>query len=102
MGVLNLVFILVAVPVFFFMITWAAVTTYRLLFPEKPLPLERHPVLVREKAAGRRTVSVGVRQIKEDQRYFRTAHARAHYDYFLGYSEGVPEVWVEDLWQRRN
>ena len=31
----------VAVPVLFFMLTWAVVTAYRLLFPEEPRPPEK-------------------------------------------------------------
>lgn len=103
MGIVYLVFLVIAIPVVFFMLTWAVVTAGRLLFPEQPQPLARDPVRIRQRAtAGGVSVPVGVREIREDQRLSRQGPATAPYLYAYGASEGLPERWREDLWQRRN
>ncbi len=103
MGIVYLVILLVAVPVFLFLLTWAVVTACRLLAPERPQPFERDPVAVRQQAAARgEHVPVGVREIREDQRLVYGEHARARYHYAGGASAGLPPIWMEDLWRRRN
>jgi hypothetical protein len=92
--------LIVAVPMLFFMATWAIVTAYRILRPEEPLPLERRPVEMRRRATARGVpVPVGARDIREDQRYRRTTVV---YQFYEGDSDGVPLQWREDLWLRRN
>ncbi len=90
---------LVFVPVLFFMLVWAVVTAGRILFPERPLPFDRefslrgwtmrprHRALVHV-AAPRATTMPHV--------------AQAVYHFEEGHSDGLPEVWVDDLWLRRN
>lgn len=103
MGTLYLIFLIVAVPVFFFMLTWAIVTACRLLFPEQPLPPERDPVVIRKHAASEGvSVPVGVREIREDQRHQRQTVPPTPYIYAYGSSDGFPDSWQEDLWRRRN
>ncbi|NBC17894.1 MAG: hypothetical protein GVY18_11335 [Bacteroidetes bacterium] len=97
-------FAVVAMPVLFFALVWVAVTAYRLLYPEKPLPFERDPILVRRQAAATgKDVPVGVREIREDQQHLQTMRSRTTpYHYLDGVSDGFPETWADDLWQRRN
>ena len=103
---MNIVYVLFAVivaPVLFFMLTWALVTVYRLLFPDEPAPSEQDPVVDRQHATSRgEYVPVGAREIREDRRYYLRAHPPASYLYVYGESEGLPELWTEDLWRRRN
>ena len=93
----------VTVPVLFFMLTWAVVTAYRLLFPEVRRPPKKNPVVVRKIITARGThVPVGTREIREDQRHYYTEHPPAHYTYAYGESDGFPEKWDEDLLRRQN
>jgi len=92
------IFAVVAVPIFFFMLTWVIVTVYRICFPEEPLSFEQDPLLVRHQAHAGAGVLVGARDIHQDQQ--RRPYKAAAYTY--GNSDGLPEVWVADLWQRRN
>lgn len=103
MSVVYVILAVVAVPVLFFMLTWAVVTVCRLVFPEEPVPAEHDPVLVRQEAALQGAyVPVGAREIREDRRYHLRAYPPAPYRYVHGVSEGLPEIWAEDLWRRRN
>ncbi len=92
--------LIVAVPMLFFMATWAIVTAYRILRPEEPRPFEEHPVEMRRRATARGIPApVGAREIREDQRHRRAAGV---YQFYEGDSEGLPLQWREDLWLRRN
>ena len=95
--------ILVA-PLIFFLLMWGAATTYRIYFPEQPLPFEKDAFVRRRKAtAAGQHVPVGLREIREDQRRSQRARARGAYCYDGGYvSAGVPSTWLDDLRQRRN
>ena len=100
---MSIVYVLFAViaPVLFFMLTWAIVTAYRLVFPDELS--EQDPVVDRQDATSRgEYVPVGAREIREDRRYYLRAHPPAPYLYVYGESEGLPELWTEDLWRRRN
>ena len=100
---MYLVFALIAVLTLFFMLAWVIVTVSRLCFPEKPLPLDRDPVMIRHRAmASGESVPVGVREIREDQQRYRVAHRLVPYVYLEGGSDGFPAAWREDLWRRRN
>ena len=91
------------IPVLFFMLTWAVVTAYRLLFPEESHPPQKDSVVVRRVAAARgEYVPVGAREIREDQREYFSEHLSASYTYTYGESEGFPEKWDKDLLRRRN
>ncbi len=93
----------VVIPVVFFMLTWAVVTAYRLLFPEEPAPPQKDPVVIRRVAAARgEYVPVGAREIREDQRQYFSEQAPAFYTYAYGESDGFPEKWHQDLLRRRN
>ena len=93
----------VTVPVLFFMLTWAVVTAYRLLFPEEPQPPEKDPVVIRKVTTAQgKHVPVGAREIREDQRHYYSEHPPASYTYLYGESDGFPQKWDEDLSLRRN
>ena len=103
MSIVYVLFAVVALPVFFFMLTWVIVTAYRLVFPDEPVPSEHDPVMDRQQAASRgEYVPVGAREIREDRRHYLRAHPPTPYLYVYGESEGLPEFWREDLWRRRN
>lgn len=91
-------------PLIFFMLTWAIATAYRLYFPERPLPFDQDPVMLRWRSAARgKGMPVGVREIQADQRHRRRKAARERsYHYAWGGSDGFPAQWEEDLWRRRN
>lgn len=103
MHVTSLIFLLVAVPVAFCMLTWVVATIYRLYFPETsigsaPARIVRLPPRLRPTNMAE---AVGVREIKENQRrQFGSSVAR--YSYANGFSNGVPNDWVDDVWRRRN
>lgn len=101
--VTSLIFLIVAVPILFCMITWVAATAYRLYFPEKPLPLERELTFVShiESTPSQLPVPIGVREIKEDERRRRLSQSTS-YQFTNGMSSGVPSDWLDDVWQRRN
>lgn len=101
---MQLVFVFVAILIFFCMFTWVAVTIYRICFPEKPLPIERDPVMQRHHARLSGTmIPVGARDISEEQRAYVMEQMRAHGTVYLpAYPEGLPQAWEEDLQMRRN
>lgn len=101
--VTSLIFLLVAIPILFCMITWVAATAYRLYFPEKPVPLERELAFVSraEPTSSELLVPIGVREIKEDERRRRLSESTS-YQFTNGMSNGVPSDWLDDVWCRRN
>lgn len=104
MQVVSLIFIIVAVPIIFCMVTWVAATAYRLYFPEKPLPLETQLSFVSQAdhAAINLAVPVGVREIKEDQQRWQRKESITSYHFSCGISTGLPSCWLDDVWRRRN
>jgi hypothetical protein len=100
-----LLFATIVGPIFFFLLAWVVATVYRLYFPERPLPFEKDPIVVRERAtASGRSLPVGVREIRADQRRRNRQHEpQVEYEYrpWSG-PESFPEEWREDLWLRRN
>ena len=101
----NLValFAIVVVPILFFMITWVAITACRLLFPPEHEEVVEDPGKIRYIATQEGySIPVGVREIKEDQRFYsdKLAHTTYHYEY--GDSEGLPLSWFEEIVNRRN
>lgn len=101
--VASLIFLIVAIPIVFCMITWVVATAYRLYFPEKTRPLERDLTFVSQfkPAHPELPVPIGVREIKEDERRRRLSQS-ASYLFTHGMSSGVPSDWLDDVWQRRN
>lgn len=97
-------FAILIAPLLFFLVTWVAATAYRIYFPERPLPFENDPVLVRRRAAATGAeVPVGFREIREDQlRLQRERMTAPSYFYAGSASEGLPSDWMDDLWRRRN
>ena len=94
---------IVAVPILFFMLTWVAVTACRILFPPEESEVDQDPGRIRHIATKKGySIPVGVREIREDQRYFteQINHTTYHYEY--GDSEGLPMGWYEELVNRRN
>ncbi|NBC84940.1 MAG: hypothetical protein GVY25_01955 [Bacteroidetes bacterium] len=103
---MPLLFFTILGPIIVFLLLWVAATAYRIYFPEQPLPFERDPVVLREKArrAGQ-SVPVGIREIRADQRRQKRKDAQVlspDYHYSWGGSDGFPDAWREDLWRRRN
>lgn len=100
-----LLFATIVGPIFFFLLAWVVATAYRLYFPERPLPFENDPVVVRERAtASGKTLPVGVREIRADQRRRQRQHEpQVEYEYrpWSG-PEAFPEEWRHNLWLRRN
>jgi len=97
-----LFFVLIG-PVLVFLIIWVGATVYRIYYPELPLPFEQDSVVQRERASLEgKSVPVGVREIRADQRRERRQENVTVYNYAWGGSEGLPEEWHEDLWRRRN
>lgn len=97
-----LFFVLVG-PILVFLLIWAGAAVYRLYYPEHPLPFKQDSVFKRAQATSNGDcVPVGVREIRADQRREGRRENVTIYNYAWGASEGVPESWREDLWQRRN
>lgn len=95
-------FVAAALPALLFMAIWTAVTVFRILYPERPLPFGRDGVAERQAARARGDVlKVGVREIREDLQIHSRELTRS-YDLVGGCSHGIPEVWLEDLYRRRN
>jgi hypothetical protein len=101
---MYLILAILAAPLLFFMIIWALVTAYRIYFPEKPLPFEKAPVMMRRQArAAGHSMPVGVREIRADQRDRYRVPAAPSYNYTDGFApEGLPADWKDELWLRRN
>lgn len=103
MSTTTIIFATVAIPVLFFMLTWVITTSYRICFPEEPLPFEKDRAALRKRApTSGQSVPVGVREIREDQRRCRSQRAEALYHYAEGTSVGLPPLWIEDVERRRN
>ena len=97
-------FMMVVVPVMLFLVIWAVVTAMRIWMPERPLPLESEPHVMRRIAAARgEQMPVGFQEIREDQRrYVRQQFGDQPYHYFPGEPGLFPLEWLEDVHQRRN
>lgn len=94
--------VVAAVPVAVFVAVWSAVTIFRILYPERPLPLGRDGAAERRAARSRgEAVGVGFREIREDMRTHARELARP-YHHAGGCSHGIPESWIEDVHRRRN
>lgn len=92
-GALIAGFFAVAVPAILLLSVWAAVTAWRLLFPDEPAPMD--PVSRRRRATAQgEFVPVRLRDIVEDQR------ARQSVATDGDLPDGHP--LAEDLWLRRN
>lgn len=95
-------FVVFAVPAIILMAVWASVTLWRVLVPERPLPLLQDKATERRAAVARgESVKVGFREIHEDMRVHTRDLARP-YHHAGGCSDGFPASWLEDLDRRRN
>ena len=100
-------FFVMALPLLIFASIWAIVTSLRICFPERPLPLfgeDPAAKALRMKLPQGEVVRVGVRQIRENHRREVLHHGEVDYTYdpILGYTDRFPDAWVEDLVLRRN
>ncbi len=94
--------VVAAVPVAVLMAVWSAVTMYRVLRPEHPLPFVRDEAAERRAACARgESVGVGFREIRDDMRLHVRDLSRP-YHHAGGCSHGFPEAWIEDVYRRRN
>ena len=115
MNVYTLLFLFVGLSVFFFLLVWVVVSTYRICFPEKQIPFHetaRQFRLLSFAGMDARRMTVGVhryhpqrsisaREIRSSHRRRQQTRAREPVQYIVG--EGtVPETWREELWIRRN
>ncbi len=100
---IALLFVMVIIPIIFFLIVWGATMAYRICVPEQARPFEREPVYIREQA--RRVgepVSVGFKEIREDQQRFMR-NSDTDYQYIRGMAGGgLPLAWIKDLQERCN
>lgn len=95
-------FVVAALPALIFMAIWTAVTAFRILFPERALPLGRNGLAERQAARTRGGAQeVGFREIREDVRMHTRELSRSHDLVGCG-SHGIPEAWLDDLYRRRN
>ena len=96
------VLVAVAVPTAILMVVWTLVAVSRILVPEQPLPFVRDEVAERRAASARgESVGVGFREIHDDMR----VHVRelaCPYRHAVGHPYGIPDVWVADVYRRRN
>lgn len=100
---MSFLFLLLIGPVLFLLLLWVGATVYRLYHPEHPLPFEEDPVVKRERATAEGTpIPVGVREIRADQRRTYRQSDTGEYHYAWGGSDGIPESWHQQLWNRRN
>ena len=95
-------FVVAALPVLIFMAIWTAVTVFRILYPERSIPIGRNGIAERQAARERGdAVKVGFREIREDM-HIHTRELSRSYDLVGGASHGIPEAWIDDLHRRRN
>ncbi len=101
---MHVLFLTIVGPILFFLLTWVVATAYRLYFPEQPLVFDNDPIVLREERAREgQSIPVGVREIREDQRRNRQlGRTSPDYRYAWGGSDGFPDAWKDDIWQRRN
>lgn len=92
-------FFLVAVPAILLMTVWAAVTAYKLLFPDDALPFAPSGQRRRRMARGE-SVPVRFRDILEDERARQSVPAPPHDA--DGASTPPSNPLFDDLWLRRN
>ena len=99
-------FVIAAVPALLLMLVWSAVTTMRILFPERPLPppdvgAER----LRRSLRTGEAVPVRLRDIVDAQRAQAAeldAARQAARDEAPGATPAAPHPFIADLWLRRN
>jgi hypothetical protein len=100
-------FVMIAVPLGVAVAVWAVVTMFRVLFPERPLPVLLDPARERrDRTARGEAVPVGFREIYEEMPVhagrlalpYRLDRERVH----SGLPGHVPEPWRDDLYLRRN
>lgn len=97
-----LVFVFTAVPLLFFVATWMVVTVCRLYTPTSAAVQDDSLWAFVRQQSLREPLPVGARQIREDQRRYQRTLAGEPYQFLVGASEGLPQAWQDDLWQRRN
>ena len=103
MPALIALFAIVIVPILFFMLTWVVITACRLFFPTPPPVIGQDPGELRRIATREGySVPVGIREIREDQRFLSNQSQEVFYHYEYGDSEGLPLSWYEELINRRN
>lgn len=99
-----MIFVMMVIPIAFFMIVWTIGVAYRLLAVEEPNPTPNDVAVLRKRMAEEGMgVPVGIREIREDQRCldaFGDSSEEYVYEGLPRYS--LPHCWIENLEQRRN
>ncbi len=97
------VFTAVGIVLLACLLTWTVVISLKIWERDDPVALKRESVLVRREAAeAGMALPVGAREIREDQQFSEEAQAVLPYEYGPLGSSGIPAVWHDDLWIRRN
>lgn len=102
---LNLILFLLMLfaPTLLIVTAWGLTTLYRIYFPERLIPLDEDPFFLKKRAIEQgEVVSVGVFEIYEAQQKRRQEGPTVPYFYYEQTSEGWPDEWTLDLWERRN
>lgn len=100
---IKLLFVLAVGSSVFLMVVWAAATVYRVLYPERTVP-----ILDRWVSEGETEEPIGVEQIRDDRdasgdrREAEYRYSREEDSWWRGRSRSIPEQWTDDLWRRRN
>lgn len=96
-------FLVAVLPALVLMAIWTAITGFRILRPEQPLPFVRDPAAKRREATARgETVPVGFREIHEDLRAYARSLPLPHHGCVAGGLPHASEPWMDDLHRRRN
>ena len=97
------IFLLVFSPTLVVVFSWFAVSAYRLYQPERTLSIEDDSQYIRQiLLRSGKVLPVGVHEIFEDERRRQLERPPIRYEYHDTMSNGLPEEWQHDLWQRRN
>ena len=94
--------VLVVVPVMFCMVSWVLFTASRLFTIEDSQGLEHSAYALRKRSRMKgATVSVSSRSAADD-RYIMLLPSVNAYKFRDQESNGIPNLWHDDIWLRRN
>lgn len=95
--------VLVVVPVVFCMVSWVLFTASRLFSVEETEGVERRAYAMRKRSRmDGSPVSVTSGMIGEGSRYIMVMPTLNSYKLIDERSTGIPNLWHDDIWLRRN